>query len=771
MNKCFAASLVLLFLFITTSVSAQYIVVDDTYTPQSLVEDVLINSDCAQVSNISVSGGAYNSGQTYGYFTGAGTTFPFQNGIILSTGRAVMAQGPNTSLLDDGNGIGWMGDADLEQALSINNSINATVLEFDFIPVGNKISFDYMLSSEEYHDNAPCNYSDGFAFLLREAGTTNPYQNLAVVPGTNIPVKVTSVHPQISGSGGCPAQNEQYFGAFNGAEHPTNFNGQTDVLTATANVTPGVTYHIKLVIADEGNYRYDSAIFIGGGSFDMVTDLGPDRLFATNNPLCSGESYTLDATTIAATGYQWHKDGALLTGETNATYTATAPGTYTVDVVFSATCSSEGEVKLEYATPVVLAPYTFAQCDADDDGLTDYYLSRIGLELVGTLQGYTTLAFYDNITDANDDTNQLPMNADDVFYNTVPEQVIYARVENEYGCQGIAAVTLSTPVYTAPVPAPVEVCDTDGVDDGFFTFDLSNVEADLLATAPAGTVVDFYESYQDALAYTSALLLPYTNVVAEEQVIYAQLTNTAGCLDIVEVQLIVHSFGENFQDETVILCADDNDITLNAGAGYTSYSWDTTPTLNTQSIAITEPGTYTVTVTNIFDCEGSKTFTLLPSGRATSADIRINDFMGGANSVTITPQGTGTYEYSLGDSTYQESNTFNGLATGEYTVFIRDANGCGPVLIKNFFVLDYPKYFTPNDDGTHDTWRIPYMERRPGIHVSIYDRYGKFITYFRGNSQGWDGTYNGKKLLSTDYWFVITLEDGREVKGHFAMIR
>jgi len=284
-------------------------------------------------------------------------------------------------------------------------------------------------------------------------------------------------------------------------------------------------------------------------------------------------------------------------------------------------------------------------------------------------------------------------------------------------------------------------------------------------------VVDFYESYQDALAYTSALLLPYTNVVAEEQVIYAQLTNTAGCLDIVEVQLIVHSFGEDFQDETVIFCADENDITLNAGAGYTSYSWDTTPPVNTQSITVTEPGTYTVTVTNIFDCEGSKTFTVLPSGRATSADIRINDFMGGANSVTITPQGTGSYEYSLDGSTYQESNTFNGLATGEYTVFIRDLNGCGPVLIKNFFVLDYPKYFTPNDDGTHDTWRIPYMVRRPGIHVSIYDRYGKFITYFRGNSQGWDGTYNGKKLLSTDYWFVITLEDGREVKGHFAMIR
>jgi len=771
MNKCLFAPLLCFFLLVSVTATAQYINVDDTYTPQSLVEDVLINSDCAIVSNVSVSGGAYNSGQTYGYFSGAGTTFPFQDGIVLSTGRAVMAEGPNTSLLDDGNGIGWNGDADLESALNINNSINATVLEFDFVPVGNKISFDYMLSSEEYHDNAPCNYSDGFAFLLREAGTTGPYQNLAVIPGTNTPVKVTSVHPQIAGAGGCPAQNPQYFGAFNGSAHPTNFNGQTDVLTATANVTPGVTYHIKLVIADEGNYRYDSAIFIGGGSFDMVTDLGPDRLFANNNPLCNGQNFTLDANTAAATGYQWFKNGTALSGETNATYTAHAAGTYSVDVIFSPTCSSRGEVVLEYAAPISLPPFTTKQCDQDSDGLTDYYLARIGLELVGNLQGYTTLAFYNTAADANNAVNPLPMGIDDVFYNTVPNQVIYARVQNDYGCQGIAAVTLSTPTYTATAPDPIEECDTDGMDDGFFEFDLNGVEDALLAPAPAGTSVIFYESYEDALALASPVGMLYTNTAAGTQTIYAGLSNPAGCLDIVPVQLIVHSFGAALADESVILCADETDVTLDAGTGYTSYLWDTTPPAATQSIAVSEPGTYTVTVTNIYGCEGSKTFVVAPSGRPTNADILVNDFMGGANSVTIIPQGTGTYEYSLDGINYQPGATFSSLGTGEYIIYIRDINGCGPVLIKNAFLLDYLKYFTPNEDGTHDTWRIPFMERRPGIRVSIFDRYGKFITYFKSNSVGWDGTYNGKRLPADDYWFVITLEDGREVKGHFALIR
>jgi len=224
-----ATRLLLLLLILTTTAHAQYIQVNDTYTGQQLVQNVLISNSCASVSNVSVTGGNFGSGeQSYGYFSGAATAFPFQDGVILSTGRAKRAPGPNTSLLDDGGSMDWPGDTDLEQALQISNSVNATVLEFDFVPLGNRISFDYMLSSEEYHDTAPCSYSDGFAFLLKQNGTSDPYSNLAVVPGTAIPVKVTSVRPEIPGA--CSAQNPQYFGGFNGSEHPTNFNGQTTVL-------------------------------------------------------------------------------------------------------------------------------------------------------------------------------------------------------------------------------------------------------------------------------------------------------------------------------------------------------------------------------------------------------------------------------------------------------------------------------------------------------------------------------------------------------------
>jgi hypothetical protein len=163
---------------------AQYIQVNDTYSARQLVENVLIDSPCANVTNFTISGGNFGTGEnSYGYFNSGTSGFPFLNGIVLSTSKAVATQGPNSSVLSD-DASGWGGDSDLEQALNISNTSNATVLEFDFTPLTSKVSFDYIFASEEYHGNAPCRYSDGFAFLLKVAGSTNPYQNLAIVPNT-----------------------------------------------------------------------------------------------------------------------------------------------------------------------------------------------------------------------------------------------------------------------------------------------------------------------------------------------------------------------------------------------------------------------------------------------------------------------------------------------------------------------------------------------------------------------------------------------------------
>ncbi|HLO73526.1 MAG TPA: choice-of-anchor L domain-containing protein [Flavobacterium sp.] len=660
--------IIVLFGLIFQSGKAQYISVDEGYSAQYLVENVLIDSPCANVFNFSVSGGNFTSGEkSYGYFDASGTGFPFENGIILSTGKINNAPGPNSFVSDDGNGMGWNGDADLNQALNISNSINATVLEFDFIPLGSTISFDYIFSSEEYHGTATCQYSDGFAFLLKEASATT-YQNLAVLPGTTIPVKVTSVHPAISG--GCPAQNEQYFDAFNSTNHPTNFNGQTKVLTAQANVIPGTTYHIKLVIADEGNYRYDSAIFLGGGSFNFGIDIGTDRLIATGNPLCQSETLLLNANQTGATGYQWFQNNIALVGETNPTYLVSSEGEYSVEINYGTSCQTTGEIKIEYATNLIVNQDTFTLCDAD--------------------------------------SNQ----------------------------------------------------------DGKTVFDLNAITPNLFTNLPTNYSVSFFENSSS----TTALPNAFTNTTAFNQTIYARIMNIQGCYTDYPVHLVVNTFSTIIIDEEVGLC-ENSPITLNAGSGFSSFTWNTTPVENTQTITVDTAGTYIVTLTNANNCSKTKTFTVTASGIATINDIIINDFSDN-NTMTVDYSGLGIYEFSLNGSSFQNSPFFTNLNEGEYTVFVKDTKGCG-IVSKSFYILNYPKYFTPNGDGINDTWYIKNLQKRnlENSTISIFDRYGKLLKQINSIYDGWDGTFNGNVLPSSDYWFVIELTNEKTVKGHFTLKR
>ena len=282
--------LTIFFLLTSSSIFGQNIQVDSqTYTPQELVENILINSDCITnvlVTNV-VGGDFNNTDKSYGFFDASGTSFPFNSGLVLSTGRLANTVGPNTTLSDD-DATNWTGDSDLETILNEPNTINATIIEFDFTTIADRVSFRYIFASEEYQENNPntCQYSDLFGFLIRPVNDQQ-YTNIALVPNTQIPVKVTTVHPEIPN--GCSAQNEFYFEGFNSSTAPINFNGQTKVLTATANVIPNESYHVKLVIADEENFRFDSAVFLEAGSFQLNTDIGPNRLISTNNPLCKNE--------------------------------------------------------------------------------------------------------------------------------------------------------------------------------------------------------------------------------------------------------------------------------------------------------------------------------------------------------------------------------------------------------------------------------------------------------------------------------------------------
>ena len=754
----------IIFICFSATVRAQYIQVDDSYSAQRLVEEVLVNnSPCATVSNISVSGDTFSGIQnSYGFFSNNTSVFPFTNGIVLSTARAKKAEGPNSNLIDEGS-TSWLGDADLEQALGISGSINATSLEFDFTPLSSKISFNYIFASEEYHDNASCRYSDGFAFLLKEANTQDRYQNLALVPNTTTPVKVTSVHPLIPGANGCPAINEQYFDAFNGTEYPTNFNGQTVAMTAKATVIPGRTYHIKLVIADEGNYRYDSAIFLGGGSFNVNADLGENKLIATNNPICQGETYDLDATTSGLNTYLWYKNG-VSTGITTPIYTVTDTGVYKVEITLNGTaCVATGEVTIEYSARPTLTNAVLVQCDDNNDGISTFDLTRVSSLITAGNTQLSPVIYYENTTDINPIPN--PTNYQNLTTNTV-----FGKVSNQFGCTGFASVTLQISNNTIAPQNPILKCDSDTNKDGFVTFDLNiDVSPQIVFGLPPGLTVEYYLTQSDAISQHNRLPNSYTNTTVNEQIIYARIVNGPDCFGITPIKIKVIVFNPaHFEDETVYLC-DGNPKTIAIANGYSSYLWTNTATTSFTSIATA--GNYTVTASNVHGCLATKKFIAINSGIASLISVAINDFSGNENSVLLNYSGNGDYEFSLDGIHFQNNPLFTNVSEGDYLVYIKDKNGCGMPTPIHIYILDYPIFFTPNGDSYNDFWTIKNGAKHPNMLLYIFDRYGKLISQVNPKGNGWDGTYNGHPLPAEDYWFTIVLENNRIIKGHFALLR
>ena len=269
-------------LLIGTDVQAQ-LVTDNAVTPEQALVDFLLGEG-VEVSNITFSGDLNQIGS----FDASATNIDIPNGIMLATGNIDVAIGPNDV---GGAGLGGgnfgAGDADLT-ALSTFNTNDAAILEFDFVPTGDSLAFNYIFGSEEYNEYVCGSVNDAFGFFLSGPGINGPYSdnavNLAVIPnpvlaGEFIPVTINSVNLGVSGSAGSATNcsqvspqwnlNSAYYVNNEGNSNPTSvqLDGFTIVMTAATQVQCGQTYHIKIAIADAGDTAFDSAVFLEGGSF------------------------------------------------------------------------------------------------------------------------------------------------------------------------------------------------------------------------------------------------------------------------------------------------------------------------------------------------------------------------------------------------------------------------------------------------------------------------------------------------------------------------
>lgn len=210
---------------------------------QNFLLNNFVQGSCVTISNVTYTGSAQSVGLfDYGSF----------DGIILSTGNVNNAEGNPGGFAS--TSMGTAGNAQLTSIAGFP-TYDAAVLQFDFIPTSNTISFSYRFASEEYPEWVSSSFNDVFAFGISGPGIAGT-QNIAVVPGTGLAVSIDNVNQNA---------NNQYYNANLPGQI---FDGMTDLFTASTTVTPCQTYHLTLAIADAGDGIYDSAVFLEAQSFN-----------------------------------------------------------------------------------------------------------------------------------------------------------------------------------------------------------------------------------------------------------------------------------------------------------------------------------------------------------------------------------------------------------------------------------------------------------------------------------------------------------------------
>ncbi|MGK0386133.1 MAG: hypothetical protein ACI849_000740, partial [Patiriisocius sp.] len=479
---------ILLICFVLTSfVSIGQITIDESLTAQELVEDILINSPCAEVTNVGQRTGTdFGNVNGIAAFDANGTSFPFSNGIILMTGDVSRAPGPNNVgvTLSDGDAT-WPGDPDLEANTTATNTNNASIIQFNFVPQIDQINFNFIFVSEEYNRNFECSFSDAFAFILTDQ-VTGVVQNLAVLPGTTTPIEVTNVRYGVPAQAGCNDINTQFFQQYNfeptdigglpfvaAADAPIYFNGQTVPLTAVGDVVAGNGYNIKLVIADETDSAFDAAVFLEGGSFNIGVNLGPDVTIASGTALCEGETLEIGLTGLGGnpgdSTYQWSVLNIvtlvfdILPGETNPTLDVTISGTYQIEVTSNGSgCAGADEIVVEFApVPVANQPDDLFQCD-DGTQLGVFDLTVNDAVVIGAQDpALFIVKYYEEFLDSQAGFNEILIPTNYTIM-TPPLQTIFVRIEDlAGGCFALEDFTLNYAQPVLGVLTDEDLCDED----------------------------------------------------------------------------------------------------------------------------------------------------------------------------------------------------------------------------------------------------------------------------------------------------------------------
>ena len=440
--------------------------------------------------------------------------------------------------------------------------------------------------------------------------------------------------------------------------------------------------------------------------------------------------------------------------------------------------------------PEAIPVPTLIACELNTDEIYEFDLEVQSDLIRGTQSASTYLVtYYETSTDAIAGINSLAS----PYLNTSNPQTLYVNVTNTLtGCQNTTVAFNLEVLEAAQATSPAEpyaLCDDNVETDNDPTndsvlFDLTTQDAEVLnGQDPANYLVRYFASQIDADLDQFELPSFYQNAV-NPQVIFARVDNntqvidqtgtlvdSSVCYETAPLILMVNPLPFVDIEDEYVLCVDTNGtevlgpLEIETGLSDLDYIFiwrdDYGTVVETASSYVpTQGGVYTLEVFDALlatQCAAPiEVFTVIESSPPTVTAVVTTQAFANTHIIEATATGLGDYEYNIDQGPWQDIGLFVGVNPGERVVNVRDLNGCG-VGYATVFVIDYPKYFTPNGDGYHDTWNIVGVSDQFNAKIQIFDRYGKLLKEIRPSSgDGWDGTYNGALLPSSDYWFVLS---------------
>lgn len=444
----------------------------------------------------------------------------------------------------------------------------------------------------------------------------------------------------------------------------------------------------------------------------------------------------------------------------------------------------QGEFRIAktYRSMISDSPFTSENCTKTEYFTFDYYNDLRILEAYSITcsdQGNSVVILADGIAPLQYEItsyNSVPVsieNGNEAVFNNLQSGVYNFQVSDQCGNirnREFNIDEIQNLITSQTINIP-EICLTS---TPYFEFTSSDYFTQLLnPTIPIESyTISLHSTFTNALNNFEAL--PETHQLTQSTTFYYRISNVLvpGCISIASIHIPINN-APNIEDNdrTYILCSDEEFVTIDLTGIADHFEWFDGSTLPTYTF--TDEGIYTVEVRNgseTSDCTEIITIRIIKSIAPESILIDFYDWTSQDNSIEVNVKPEGMFYYSIDGINFQNNPKFEHLAPGQYMVYVQDLYGCQTYFYP-IAILNYPKFFTPNEDGYNDHWQIEYSWLEPDMKISIFDRYGKLLAKFKGQDIGWDGNHNGEKMFSNDYWFLVERKDGSFHRGHFTLKR